>query len=88
MVEKLGKKGFPCIDLTDNEVAKMHVRHLVGGRVQDNGSKEKIMRFEFPEIPGASLNFLTKLSENGDFNISLFHYRSHGSDIGRVLCGF
>ena len=88
MVEKLSRAGFPCINLTDNEVAKMHVRHLVGGRVPDNGVREKILRFEFPEIPGASLNFLTKLHENGDFNISLFHYRSHGSDIGRVLCGF
>ena len=62
MVSKLSEQGFPCIDLTDNEVAKMHVRHLVGGRYPDNGSVEKILRFEFPEIPGASLNFLTKLS--------------------------
>ena len=62
MVDSLVQNGFPSIDLTDNEVAKMHVRHLVGGRVKDNGSNEKILRFEFPEIPGASLNFLTKLS--------------------------
>lgn len=76
------------MDLTDNEVAKLHVRHLVGGRCQDNGLNERILRFEFPEVPGASINFLNVLSGNGDFNISLFHYRSHGSDVGRVLTGF
>jgi threonine dehydratase len=50
--------------------------------------QEKIIRFEFPETPGASIKFLDVLSGNGDFNISLFHYRNHGSDMGRVLAGF
>jgi threonine dehydratase len=88
LMEGLEAKNFGCIDLTDNEAAKLHIRHLVGGRCRDNGVKERILRFEFPEVPGASINFLQVLSGNGDFNISLFHYRSHGSDVGRVLAGF
>lgn len=88
-MESLEARDFKCIDLTDNEAAKLHIRHLVGGRYQDNGIKERIFRFEFPEVPGASINFLETLSgSSGNFNISLFHYRSHGSDVGRVLAGF
>ena len=88
LVEKLNKEGFKTLDLTQNEVARLHIRHMVGGKVPDNCKKERILRFEFPETPGASINFLELLSGNGDFNISLFHYRNHGSDMGRVLVGF
>ena len=70
--------------MTDNEMAKVHIRHLVGGRAP-NASHEIIYRFEFPERPGALLNFLTKMGHT--WNISLFHYRNHGTDFGRVLVG-
>lgn len=88
LVETLKESGYPTLDLTQNEVAKLHIRHLMGGHHPDNGKIEKILRFQFPEMPGASINFLEILSGNGDFNISLFHYRNHGSDMGRVLIGF
>ncbi len=71
-------------DLTDNEVAKLHVRHMVGGRVADLPD-ETVYRFQFPERPGALLKFLEGL--NDEWNISLFHYRNHGADYGRVLVG-
>ena len=60
LMDGLEAKNFGCIDLTENEAAKLHIRHLVGGRVRDNGDgvKERILRFEFPEVPGASINFL------------------------------
>ena len=65
-------------------MAKTHIRHLVGG--QPNGlMDEEIYRFEFPERPGALMNFLTKMGDTR--NISLFHYRNHGAAVGRVLCG-
>jgi threonine dehydratase len=73
------------VDLTDNELAKLHVRHMVGGRSPDVRD-EQICRFEFPERPGALLTFLDELG--GRWNISLFHYRNHGADPGRVLAGF
>jgi len=65
-------------------MAKIHVRHLVGGRAPQ-ARNERLYRFEFPERPGALLTFLNKL--RGDWNISLFHYRNHGADYGRVLAG-
>ena len=77
--------GYPTIDLTDNELAKLHVRHMVGGR-SGEARDERIYRFEFPERPGALMDFLEKLG--GRWNISLFHYRNHGADFGRVLAGF
>jgi threonine dehydratase len=77
--------GFETVDLSDNEVAKLHVRHMVGGRASEVVD-ERICRFEFPERPGALLQFLETLS--GRWNISLFHYRNHGADFGRVLAGF
>ena len=86
LVEELGAKGYPVMDLTDNEMAKLHVRHMVGGRAPVAGVDEIVYRFEFPERPGALLNFLNKL-EHG-WNISLFHYRNHGADFARVLVGF
>ena len=81
----LRKHGFPHVDLTDNELAKTHVRHMVGGK-SDVSSQEVLYRFEFPERPTALLDFLMAMSEN--WNISLFHYRMHGADFGRVLVGF
>ena len=66
-------------------MAKLHVRHMVGGRAPD-ARHERLCRFEFPERPGALMQFLEKLG--GRWNISLFHYRNHGADFGRVLAGF
>ena len=80
----LQQKGYETVDLTDNEVAKLHVRHLVGGRGQ-NVEHEVLYRFRFPETPGALKRFLLALGD--EWNISLFHYRNHGADFGRVLCG-
>jgi threonine dehydratase len=76
--------GFPALDLTDDELAKLHIRHLVGGR-SELARDETIFRFEFPERPGALMKFLASMSPN--WNISLFHYRNHGDDHGRILVG-
>jgi threonine dehydratase len=84
LIEKLRKLGYPLADLSDNEMAKLHVRHMVGGRAQ-NLHNERLFRFEFPERPGALVNFLKAIGTN--WNISLFHYRNHGSDYGRILAG-
>jgi threonine dehydratase len=84
LVRHLQRHGLPTRDFSDNEMAKLHIRHLVGGHpslVRD----EMVYRFEFPERPGALMNFLDHMSE--DWNISLFHYRNHGADYGRVLVG-
>ena len=81
----LGSRGYQAEDLTDDEVAKLHVRYMVGGRSSEVTS-EQLYRFEFPERPGALMEFLDRLG--GRWNISLFHYRNHGSDFGRVLAGF
>jgi len=75
---------MPAADLSDNEMAKLHGRHLVGGRAPAR-VPELLYRFEFPERPGALMNFLTHMGS--DWNISLFHYRNHGADVGRVLVG-
>lgn len=84
LLKDISSAGFPVIDLSDNEMAKLHVRHMVGGR-STNVSNERLFRFEFPERPGALLDFLQAIGT--DWNISLFHYRNHGSDHGRVLAG-
>ena len=84
LIKKLNDAGFPVVDLSDNEIAKMHVRHMVGGR-SAGLANERVYRFEFPERPGALLEFLNAIGT--DWNISLFHYRNHGSDYGRVLAG-
>jgi threonine dehydratase len=84
IVEMLQQHDLPAIDLTDNEVAKLHLRHLVGGHAPQ-AKNECIYRFEFPERPGALMNFLDNMGQN--WNISLFHYRNHGADYGRVLVG-
>ncbi len=84
LVAKLTRLGFPLVDLSDNEMAKLHVRHMVGGSAAKI-ENERIFRFEFPERPGALLDFLKAIGT--DWNISLFHYRNHGSDYGRILAG-
>jgi threonine dehydratase len=84
LVNRLRRNGLATRDFSDNEMAKLHVRHLVGGRAP--GVKNELLyRFEFPERPGALMNFLNSMGE--DWNISLFHYRNHGADYGRVLVG-
>jgi threonine dehydratase len=85
LARRLRAAGYETEDLTDNEMAKLHVRHMVGGRAPDV-RHERLCRFEFPERPGALTQFLEKLG--GRWNISLFHYRNHGADFGRVLAGF
>ncbi len=84
LIAQLRGSGYETVDLTDNEMAKLHVRHMVGGHAPD-AQHERLCRFEFPERPGALANFLDALA--GRWNISLFHYRNHGSDFGRVLAG-
>jgi threonine dehydratase len=84
LVAALQSQGLPTLDLTDNEVAKLHLRHLVGGHAPQV-KNEKVFRFEFPEKPGALMKFLDTMGH--DWNISLFHYRNHGADFGRVLVG-
>ncbi|MBA6142634.1 threonine ammonia-lyase, biosynthetic [Pseudomonas juntendi] len=84
LVQHLSEQGFPVTDLTDNELAKLHIRHMVGGH-SAGASDEMVLRFEFPERPGALFNFLDKLG--GRWNISMFHYRNHGAADGRVVAG-
>ena len=88
IAQALERAGFSALDLTDDELAKQHVRHLVGGRAPQGGSRalhERLLRFDFPERPGALMRFLEQLKP--DWNISLFHYRNQGGDAGRVLVG-
>jgi threonine dehydratase len=85
LASQLAAAGYETVDLTDNELAKLHVRHMVGGHAPEV-KHERLCRFEFPERPGALAQFLEKLG--GRWNISLFHYRNHGADFGRVLAGF
>jgi threonine dehydratase len=85
LASMLNATGYETVDLTDNEMAKLHVRHMVGGHAPEV-RHERLCRFEFPERPGALTEFLDKLG--GRWNISLFHYRNHGADFGRVLAGF
>jgi len=84
LIQSLLTAGYGCIDLSENETAKTHVRYMVGGRAQ-HVNNERLYRFAFPEQPGALLGFLEKMASQ--WNISLFHYRNHGSDYGRVLLG-
>lgn len=84
IINTLKKNNYPTIDLTDNEMAKLHLRHMVGGH-SDNIKDEKLYRFRFPEKPGALAKFLDAVGDK--FNISLFHYRNHGAAFGRVLAG-
>lgn len=84
LIAQLDRAGLRAVDLSDNEMAKLHVRHLVGGHAPANAG-EMVYRFEFPERPGALMNFLKHMGTG--WNISLFHYRNHGADVGRVLVG-
>ena len=84
IVRALERHGFRTLDLSADEMAKLHVRHLVGGHAA-LARDELVYRFEFPERPGALMQFLFRMRT--DWNISLFHYRNHGSDWGRVLVG-
>jgi threonine dehydratase len=84
LIRKLRRRGLKTLDFSDNELAKLHIRHTVGGHAP--GLRDEILyRFEFPERPGALMKFLNAMSRG--WNISLFHYRNHGADYGRVLVG-
>ncbi|MEJ2465748.1 MAG: threonine ammonia-lyase, biosynthetic [Candidatus Thiodiazotropha sp.] len=84
LLSRLRENGYSIVDMTDNETAKLHIRYMVGGHAR-GVENESLVRFEFPERPGALLYFLTKLGKS--WNISLFHYRNHGAAYGRVLMG-
>ncbi|OYY94519.1 MAG: threonine ammonia-lyase, biosynthetic [Hydrogenophilales bacterium 28-61-23] len=84
LLATLTEHELPVLDLSENEMAKLHIRHLVGGRAPQ-ADNEVLYRFEFPERPGALMKFLNSMSHA--WNISLFHYRNHGADYGRVLAG-
>ncbi|WP_034948619.1 threonine ammonia-lyase, biosynthetic [Erwinia oleae] len=85
ILQQLSEGGYHVVDLSDDEMAKLHVRYMVGGR-PSRPLRERLFSFEFPEAPGALLRFLQTLGTH--WNISLFHYRSHGTDFGRVLAAF
>ncbi|MEJ2425263.1 MAG: threonine ammonia-lyase, biosynthetic [Candidatus Thiodiazotropha sp.] len=84
LYQRFVEKGYSVVDMTDNETAKLHIRYMVGGHAQGLAD-EILIRFEFPERPGALLYFLSHLGK--EWNISLFHYRNHGAAYGRVLMG-
>ena len=84
LIAELERSGYSVVDLTRNELAKIHTRHLVGGRAPGAGG-ERVFAFDFPERPGALRRFLDRLSP--DLNVTLFHYRNHGAAVGRVLAG-
>lgn len=84
LLDELAKKGLSAFDMTENEAAKVHIRHMVGGRNR-SVENERVFRFEFPERPGALMTFLDLLG--GRWNISMFHYRNHGAAYGRVMVG-
>ena len=92
VVERLNGDGIRCTDLSDNEFAKVHLRHMVGGRLPSTsaesctgGCRELLYRFEFPERPGALMRFVSALHPG--WSISIFHYRNHGADVGRIVVG-
>jgi threonine dehydratase len=91
LINDVQNAGFPCLDLSNNELAKLHLRHMVGGRLPASAGQaleqgeELLYRFEFPEKPGALMAFVNALHAN--WNISIFHYRNHGADVGRIVVG-
>ena len=85
LLDILETNGYPVLDLSDNEMAKIHVRYMVGGHAPRD-LDEVLYRFNFPERPGALMHFLTRMGSK-PWNISMFHYRNHGSAYGRVLMG-
>ena len=84
LMQTLRDGGYDVVDLSDNELAKLHIRYMVGGHAPSL-TDELLYRFQFPERPGALLDFLTRMA--GTWDITLFHYRNHGADHGRVLAG-
>ena len=84
LIKEFKRAGIGAVDLTDNEMAKLHVRHLVGGHAP-GAQGERMFRFDFPERLGALAQFLRAM--NNSWNVTLFHYRNHGADVGRVLAG-
>ena len=84
IMQTFNRNNFATIDLTDDELAKLHIRHMVGGK-SPLAQNEQLYRFEFPERPGALMRFLSSMQPG--WNISLFHYRNHGADYGRILIG-
>jgi len=85
LLQGLAKQGYDAEDMTSNEMAKLHIRHMVGGHAPVAADNERVYRFEFPERPGALLKFLSGLGQR--WNISMFHYRNHGAAYGRILVG-
>jgi len=85
LLTQFADQGYECEDLTDNEMAKLHIRYMVGGLAPEGVGCERVYRVEFPERPGALLKFLSGLGRR--WNISLFHYRNHGAAYGRILVG-
>ena len=89
LISDVRAAGFPCLDLSNDEFSKLHLRHMVGGRLPaaaiTAGVRELLYRFEFPERPGALMRFLSSLHPS--WNISVFHYRNHGADVGRIVVG-
>ena len=92
LLSQMERGGFPCLDLSENEFAKVHLRHMVGGRLPASARtacagecKELLYRFEFPERPGALMSFVDALHPG--WSISIFHYRNHGADVGRIVVG-
>jgi len=83
--QTLQQKGYQVLDMTDNETAKLHLRHLIGGRLSPDMQDEMVFRVEFPERPGSLLHFLNALGN--EYSITLFHYRNHGAAYGRILVG-
>ncbi len=84
LLSRFVEKDYSIVDMTDNETAKLHIRYMVGGHAKGL-EYERLVRFEFPERPGALMYFLSSLGNQ--WNISLFHYRNHGAAYGRVLMG-
>ena len=85
LLSHLGELGYVTEDMTNNEVAKLHIRYMVGGHAPAALTHERVYRVEFPERPGALLGFLSGLGHR--WNISMFHYRNHGAAYGRILIG-
>ncbi len=86
LLKQLSNANYQVDDFTDNELAKLHVRYMIGGKSSDTAQNERLFSFEFPEHPGALEKFLDAMGEL--FNITLFHYRNHGAAFGQVLAGF
>ncbi len=85
LISELTNSDYSVLDMTDNEMAKVHIRYMVGGHSAGHVANERLFRFQFPERPGALLRFLNRIGKR--WNISLFHYRNHGAAYGRILTG-